>query len=173
MEQAIAPKVYRCGTTRGHRRHRTLGETPCEPCRIAWNAECRKKQQELRESGWVRPGRNPNPKRNVVCSVCGEPIIRTGKCGATPRHRKCRPEKFWANAIQISDVGRRAIYDRDGWVCQICHEPVDRELDPQDRMAATLDHVVPRSLTLFPDDSPANLRLAHRSCNSRRGNRAA
>ena len=83
------------------------------------------------------------------------------------------PERFWANAIQISDMERHAIYERDGWECQICHEPVDRELDPQDRMAATLDHVVPRSMTLFPDDSPTNLRLAHRSCNSRRGNRAA
>lgn len=162
-----------CGTPGGRDRHRRRGEKPCDECREIWNRLSRERQARLRESGWVRPGRNPKPKRNVACSVCGEPIIRTGKCGATPRHRKCRPEKFWANAIQISDADRRAVYERDGWECQICHEPVDRTLDPQDRMAATLDHVVPRSMTLFPDDSPTNLRLAHRSCNSRRGNRAA
>lgn len=163
----------KCGTPGGRDRHRRRGEVPCEECRELWNRLSRERQARLRESGWVRPGRNQTPKRNISCTVCGEPIVRTGKCGDEPRHKRCRPERFWANAIQISDVGRRAIYDRDGWMCQICHEPVEPDLDPQDRMAATLDHVVPRSLTLFPDDSPQNLRLAHRSCNSRRGNRAA
>ena len=162
-----------CGTPGGRDRHRRRGEKPCGECREVWNRLARERQARLRESGWVRPGRNPKPQRNIICTVCGDQIIRTGKCGAKPKHRKCRPERFWANAIQISDMERHAIYDRDGWECQICHEPVDRELDPQDRMAATLDHVVPRSMTLFPDDSPTNLRLAHRSCNSRRGNRAA
>lgn len=118
----------KCGTHLGRSHHRKRNEQMCEPCRLAWNAHCRADQAARRASGYVRPGRNPKPKRNVDCTVCGEPIIRTGKCGDEPRHKRCRPEQFWANAIQISDVGRRAIYDRDGWVCQICHEPVDREL---------------------------------------------
>ncbi|MGZ6772828.1 MAG: HNH endonuclease [Ilumatobacteraceae bacterium] len=88
-------------------------------------------------------------------------------------HNACRPPQHWANAIQISPRGRLAIYERDGWTCQLCAEPVDPSLDPQDRMAATLDHIAPRALTLFPDDSPENLRLAHRACNSARGIRAA
>lgn len=64
---------------------------------------------------------------------------------------------------------RQEVYDRDGWVCQICFEPVDPALDASDQWAATLDHIVPRSYTLIPDDSPENLRLAHRWCNSVRG----
>lgn len=88
-------------------------------------------------------------------------------------HNACRPPKNWTNAIQISKRERLAIYDRDGWTCQICDGAVDPTLDPLHRMAATLDHIEPRSLTLFPDDSPENLRLAHRACNSARGNRAA
>ena len=49
----------------------------------------------------------------------------------------------------------------------------DPTLTGRDRLGATLDHIVPRSLALIADDSPANLRLAHRSCNSARGNRHA
>lgn len=61
---------------------------------------------------------------------------------------------------------RAAIYERDGWVCQLCSEPVDPDLGPFDAWAATLDHIVPRSHTLIPDHRPENLQLAHRWCNS-------
>ena len=73
----------------------------------------------------------------------------------------------------ISRADRLAIYERDEWTCQLCHCPVDPSLTGRDRLGATLDHIEPRSLALIADDSPANLRLAHRSCNSARGNRHA
>ena len=71
----------------------------------------------------------------------------------------------------ISRADRVAIYERDGWTCQLCLLPVDPSLSGRDRMGATLDHVEPRSAVLVPDHSPGNLRLAHRACNSARGNR--
>lgn len=162
----------KCGTPLGRDQHRHRGETPCEACREAWNAVSRERQANLRASGWVRPGRTiPRPPK--PCVACGELV--TGKVTSDqPMHNACRPEKFWSNAIQISDRDRRAIYERDGWTCQLCGDPVDPSLNRfADAMAATLDHITPRSLTLFPDDSPENLRLAHRVCNSRRGNRVA
>ena len=64
---------------------------------------------------------------------------------------------------------RQGIYERDGWVCQLCSDPVDPDLPTSDVWAATLDHVVPQSWTLVPDHRPENLRLAHRWCNSVRG----
>lgn len=69
-----------------------------------------------------------------------------------------------------SPVVRREIYERDDWVCQLCFEPVDGDLPWADQWAATLDHIIPRSKQAIPDDSPANLRLAHRWCNAVRGN---
>ena len=66
----------------------------------------------------------------------------------------------------ISRDDRLAIYERDKWTCQLCKQPVDPTLGPSDRMGPTLDHIVPRSATLFPDHSESNLQLAHRSCNS-------
>ena len=72
----------------------------------------------------------------------------------------------------IPKADRLAIYERDGWTCQLCGRPVDKDLHFNDRMAATLDHIEPQSLALIPDRSPENLRLAHRACNSRRNNEA-
>lgn len=59
---------------------------------------------------------------------------------------------------------RLSIYERDGWICQLCGDPVDADLDPNDIWGATLDHVVPQSRG--GSDHPANLQLAHRWCNS-------
>ncbi|WP_167488568.1 HNH endonuclease [Nocardia terpenica] len=60
---------------------------------------------------------------------------------------------------------RIEIYERDGWVCQLCFKPVDPGLDPKkDRMSASLDHIRPKSKG--GGDELENLQLAHRSCNS-------
>ena len=65
---------------------------------------------------------------------------------------------------------RAAIYERDGYQCKLCNEPVDTTADPQrDDWAPTLDHIIPRSKGGTHDVS--NLRTAHRWCNSVRGDR--
>lgn len=61
---------------------------------------------------------------------------------------------------------RVSIFERDGWVCQLCGEPVDREACWPDPGCATIDHIVP--LSLGGEDSPSNVRLAHYGCNSSR-----
>ena len=56
------------------------------------------------------------------------------------------------------------------WICAICLLPIPRDVDPQrSRPAHTVDEIVPRSLNGSAHD-PANLRPAHRLCNSKRGN---
>lgn len=30
------------------------------------------------------------------------------------------------NYLERDTVERQEIYERDGWVCQLCHEPIDR-----------------------------------------------
>jgi 5-methylcytosine-specific restriction endonuclease McrA len=53
--------------------------------------------------------------------------------------------------------------------CHLCGEPVDMALPRSHRMGATVDHVLPISLGGL--DCATNVKLAHKSCNSRRGNR--
>jgi 5-methylcytosine-specific restriction endonuclease McrA len=62
-----------------------------------------------------------------------------------------------------------ALLARDGEICSLCPRRLDRRLkDPDDGNYITFDHVIPSSrggLTVL-----SNLRLAHRSCNTSRGN---
>jgi 5-methylcytosine-specific restriction endonuclease McrA len=54
------------------------------------------------------------------------------------------------------------IFDRDGGVCHLCLKAVPR-------VDATMDHVIP--VTKGGPHTRANVKLAHRSCNTRKGNR--
>lgn len=59
------------------------------------------------------------------------------------------------------------VFNRDGWMCQLCREPVDRSLRVPHRLAATLDHVVP--LNRGGNHTRRNVQLAHFICNSIKG----
>lgn len=115
------------------------------------------------------------------CAWCGTPFTRclprgthttvcSNRCAA--RAAKARRELV-RGRFDIPARRRQAIYQRDGWVCQLCREDVDPTLGPNDKWAASLDHIECQSRALVPDHSDANLRLAHRMCNSIRGARTA
>lgn len=38
---------------------------------------------------------------------------------------------------------RQQVFDRDGWVCQICGERLRTDVNPLDNAAPTIDHIVP------------------------------
>lgn len=105
------------------------------------------------------------------CAWCGEVFTIVDQ--VTARYCSDRCSRYAARdrsgRFVVSDTVRFAIYERDGWVCQLCFEPVDPGLPASDTWAATLDHIVCQSWTEEPDHSPSNLRLAHRWCNSVRG----
>jgi hypothetical protein len=223
------------GTTYGRQLHRQRGEPLCDPCRLAWNEDCRARRKAAQARGWVRPDRQGRPR--WACDSCGK-VIANGRAGrardglvlcklhrdektAQAKRAKARrrqaaakldraaqgiaPNPRWpfvagacAECLQpfvrrgqssrfcsgpcrrrararyghIAHRDRLAIYDRDGWTCQICLDPVDPDLmatDPLSNWAPSLDHIEPQAHALIPDHSPSNLRLAHRWCNSVRG----
>ena len=99
-----------------------------------------------------------------ACGRCGEQFMAVNPLGGTTSRFCCARRKFSPPRSQ-----RSRIYERDGWVCQLCMEPVNPLLDVADNWSATLDHIVPQSRQVIPDHSDENLRLAHRWCNSVRG----
>lgn len=154
------------GTITGRNWHRARGESLCGPCRDAWNAYCRDAQKAARTRGWQRSDR-PAPKvkrRPGTCSKCGCAMQATSVdepvCSSC---RGLRPGRH----IAVTPSQREAIYDRDEWTCQICLDPVDPHEDRRRRWGATLDHIIP--VSQGGGDAPENLRLAHRWCNSVRG----
>ena len=111
------------GTRFGRDWHRRRGETTCDPCRLAWNAATRERLAAARARGWVRPGRNAPKVRRLpaACTRCGKAIRASVE---EPLCAPCRGNRPGYN-INLSPAARMAIYERDGWTCQICTEAVD------------------------------------------------
>ena len=132
------------------------GEAKCRPCRRLVHGTAK---------SYKKRGCRCVECKAAAAKECREYAARykerTGK-SSFARYRPIDSYRWIAPAVRVG------VYERDEWTCQLCAEPVDPNLDLNDRMAATLDHIVCRSWVLVPDDSPENLRLAHRACNSRR-----
>lgn len=107
------------------------------------------------------------------CLWCRDPF--TGLAAAITHAPKYCSKRCRVNASRarlgrfvIPPGVRHAIYVRDDFTCQLCFDSVDMTLPPSDAWGHTLDHIVCQSWADDPDHSPANLRLAHRWCNSMR-----
>lgn len=105
------------------------------------------------------------------CSWCGDHFTSPNAKFCSRNCAKYSRDANNPHKFSISPVRRAALYERDNWTCQLCFEPVDPTLHYLDAWAATLDHVIPQSWMLVPDHSESNLQLAHRMCNSLKGDR--
>lgn len=164
-----------CGRSLTHTR---LKEPRCTDCKFARRALLRRaanrRRRCQRKLAAATAGVSANPRWPLVqgiCARCGDWFTRRGEassyCSSVCRRKGRRKDRRYSG--WISAANRQAIYERDCWTCQICFHPVDPDLHYLDDMAASLDHIEPRSWALIPDDRPSNLRMAHRICNSRRG----
>jgi len=67
--------------------------------------------------------------------------------------------------IQYDDM---VIFERDNWQCGICGKKVDNSLPYPNPMSKSLDHIIP--LSKNGNDCPANVQLAHLTCNLQKSN---
>ena len=105
------------------------------------------------------------------CSWCGSNFTVVHQMTARFCSVRCSRAAARASGgrFVVAPSVRRAIYERDGWTCQLCSMPVDRDGDPMGDWAPSLDHIECQSWVLIPDQSPTNLQTALRGCNSARG----
>ena len=103
-----------------------------------------------------------NNRRSIHCSV---------DCSRANRSSRDKPNQYKRRAIIkeaiIERFSSREIYERDGWVCQLCGLPVETEVSYLHRLSPTLDHIYPLSKGGLHMRS--NVQTAHRSCNSSKG----
>lgn len=142
----------------------------CRPC-VAENMRQRRASQ-------------PDPKCakfDAVCGNCGSAFKADGRRWkyCSPACTKARAWKDnWKNVAhrRINERGatvelfdREEIFDRDGWVCQLCHEPIDPNAKRPDLRCASVDHIVP--ISKGGEHSRANVQSAHLICNLTKGDR--
>lgn len=182
-----------CGNALARIRHRveqgltpdwTPSSRPCEGCGWSWTPSAnmhRKARFCSSQCNYASRGLRPFPNSSRVhfvrCRDC-DVFLRTSR-----RHvpiakcRSCQSDKIRANNRRKNAKRRGAkvgvmftlteIGDRDGWRCHLCGKLVDASRSGMDPTGPTIDHLIPVSQGGV--DTPENVRLAHRVCNSRRG----
>lgn len=150
-------------------------------CSRSCAADARRKPKLSKPPKPPKPRREPKPKVWAVffpeCAVCHRVFATrytvatcSPACAATKKSNDRRDAKHRSRARKrgafIAPVYRAEVYRRDGWRCQICGRKVRRVPVPYP-LSPTIDHIVP--LALGGTHEPANVRLAHFICNSRRG----
>lgn len=128
--------------------------------------------------------RATNPTQRVTgtpktCDCCGQSFLANGRRSrycSTPCFEAHRHKANWKHQIArrtrlrnafVEAFDRKEIFDRDGWICQICDNPVDRSAPFPDPMSPSLDHIVP--LARGGLHSRANAQTACLGCNVRKG----
>ncbi|TFC83326.1 HNH endonuclease [Cryobacterium cheniae] len=98
------------------------------------------------------------PPRICDCKFC---TTEAGLPPAISPYSKSSPSKMTRSG-NYRKLGP-AVYERDGWTCQICFLRILPDVHPSDDLYPNLDHIV--GVEDGGDDSIDNLRATHRWCN--------
>lgn len=96
----------------------------------------------------------------------GDPETKRANRRAAAARRRAR-----LRGAEVEKFDHREIFERDGWTCGICEEPVDPALEYPHPMSASLDHIVP--LSKHGNHVRSNVQCAHFLCNSLKADRVA
>jgi hypothetical protein len=102
----------------------------------------------------------------------GLPVAVTCSASCQKAESKSRRRARVRNAY-VEPVFRKRIFERDGWVCQLCGDPVVPDAKVPHHLAPTIDHIVPLAPYRDREGGPhsmANAQTAHFLCNSRKTN---
>lgn len=113
--------------------------------------------------------------RHGDCTVCASPFVypsyREQTYCSPACSRRALGRRKTASREARRKARRRAIFERDGYICQVCARPTSPEYHYTDLLSPTVDHILPRSKG--GGDDPSNLRTAHMICNSTRQDKDA
>lgn len=124
---------------------------------IALDAESR---QHCRECGKGLIAADNHYVVSVIRSYCSDACRNRAKCRRRRVQRAGRPVERYAAAD---------VFERDGWVCRLCDQPIEREAKWPAAKSPSIDHIVP--VSLGGADVVANVQAAHFGCNIAKSNR--
>jgi 5-methylcytosine-specific restriction endonuclease McrA len=127
-------------------------------------AEAARRREEKREEYRVRDQAYYEANKERIKAQ-----VKANRLADPEAHKAARRRRRASlRGVQSEAYTLQEIWERDEGICGICGFAVSLELDRNDAMGATIDHIVP----LNPGhDLKSNVRVAHRSCNSRKSRR--
>ena len=153
------------------------GVVVCKEC--ARRAREQKQASERASLLMQRNARSFNSGKQIALKfcACGAPIPAINKrcndCARNLEHRRWNAKKDKrrkaAFTKESSVISLAALYERDHGICHICGTLCDITADPNSNSYPSIDHVLP--ISKGGKDKWDNVMLAHRLCNSLRGNR--
>ena len=132
----------------------------CVPCRREVNRRCAAK----------------NSAKNVARATAWDQVHPEARRARRAKWDQVHPEKARAksqvrralkSSLTVEVFTDIEIFERDGWICQLCMTPVDRALQWPDPMSVSLDHIIP--IAKHGAHTRANTQCAHLVCNTRKG----
>lgn len=114
------------------------------------------------------------PSHNLTCTVCGCPFVafNSGRLYCSDR---CRfRQNYLSRRGRQSGAVREPysfaeVVSKNGFVCALCADPIDKAHHYPLPSSASIDHIVP--LSRGGEDTLANVQLAHLGCNWSKGAR--
>ena len=149
-------------------------------CSGGCNGSCLRCSQLRKLANLLRVIRQQLPPLGV-CRLCGQPVepwpFRGHLCHSyhedcmreVRRHAKHKRRCLVGSEGSSNPISLQVLGDRDGWVCHICSGPVRKE-SGNDSKAPSIDHL--RPVSKGGAHTWENVALAHKGCNSGRGNRS-
>ena len=86
------------------------------------------------------------------------------------RGKKQRRRAILANSVCIETFTDEEIFERDRWICSLCHGKVSKKLKWPDGFSPSIDHLIP--LSQGGHHTRQNCVLVHLRCNTSKGVRA-
>lgn len=143
----------------------------CKWCdnRFRWPSASDRGEQEFCSKGCLGAWRTEQCRPICECNNCGKSYrLQHSDRSGDYCSRECAFDDFdaWYGGEGWREPRLKRVGERDGWVCGLCGERVDRRCKwPHDR-APTVDHIVPVSKGGV--DEMWNLQVAHWGCNRRK-----
>ena len=156
----------RCGVNIDHRDVRSRH---CSPL-------CRNRDYEGAVIGTIRDCRAcgvqfaPTKGTHIYCSrtCCNRADIARNRADYNRRNAVRRALERGAR-VEGESFTREEIFDRDGWICQLCFAPIDWTLSGRTPRSPALDHIIP--LARGGVHSRDNVWASHFGCNAAKSDR--
>lgn len=114
-----------------------------------------------------------------LCAYCAAPVEGTEdqprvtcgapECARANKRQHTTTRNARKRGATVETFRYSEVFERDGWVCGICREPVEPELRFPDPRSVSLDHMQP--IAKGGEHSRANVQTAHLDCNLRKAAR--